>query len=156
MPTDLAHQLDPNDPNLRVRVTAANGRVLDVIVCQAEDGAIVLYLDPQSDADEELWEPTPERLRVNVGDGPAWNYPDEGTQAYGSTGQDLRVLREQAWNEGFEQGELSGEGDEWTQNPYRERSLCAMEGCRLFATVGYQVCGDHFHTLTRLLDPVRS
>lgn len=90
MSTELAHQLDPNDPNLTVTVTAANGRTLDVIVTQGEDGAFVLYLDPQTSAgDDEPWEPTEDRLRVNVNDGPAWNYPDEGTQSYGATGADL-------------------------------------------------------------------
>lgn len=86
MSAELTHALDPNDPNLTLTLTAANGRVLEVNVSQAEDGAFVLYLDPQPGRDGgDWWEPTPDRLRVNVGDGPAWNYPGSGTQSYGAT-----------------------------------------------------------------------
>jgi len=32
--------------------------------------------------DTPEWEPTTDHLRLNVNDGPVWNYADEGTGAY--------------------------------------------------------------------------
>ena len=68
-------------PDVTLTVTAPDGRVLLVTVAlntttdhlthdpAAPAPALVIYLDTDG------WEPTPERLRVNVNDGPAFNYP---------------------------------------------------------------------------------
>lgn len=62
--------LSHNEPTAVLHVTHPDGRELEVIVCLAPtDSGLVVYLDPDG------WEPTPDLLRVNVGDGPAFNYP---------------------------------------------------------------------------------
>lgn len=69
---------------------------------------------------------------------------------------DFRERLDQAWNEGFEQGDEAGEGRDWTPSPYRARVECGMEFCTDEALTGRKVCGTHFRTLTDLLAPVSS
>lgn len=70
------HLLDP-----------ATGRILaatvDLVPNPDGSHAFVVWLDTDAAAGNAVrWEPTADRLRVNVNDGPVWNYPD--TPGYGT------------------------------------------------------------------------
>jgi len=73
---------DQSPEAVTLEVIDGSGRTLSVVVTIAEgeetrgDRAYVVFLDT------EEWEPTPDQLRVNVNDGPVFNYPT-GTNHYG-------------------------------------------------------------------------
>ena len=80
-------------PTLEVEVTHPSGRTLVLSVhmpvtydeddhAVPDPDALVVWLDTPG------WEPEPHLLRVNVNDGPIWNYPDQGTHAHGTMPDD--------------------------------------------------------------------
>lgn len=77
-----AATLTDDNSEVTLEVTAPDGRVLLVTVTLntqdpdadpvVHDGSLVVYLDP------DTWEPTPDLLRVNVGDGGIFGYEEVG------------------------------------------------------------------------------
>lgn len=94
MDQHLAATLTDDSPGVTLEITAPDGRVLSVQVGipnlgpqdegTSRDDAFVVWLNTEDNGAGETWEPTRRELRVNVNDGPIWNYPDQGTHGYGT------------------------------------------------------------------------